>query len=134
MSTLPVKEQPLRGCGGDGRTASHCGGEDGARGIHMVMLGDVLRLGRGPARSGCRVSGGPGGPDAVDLMGGGPWCGAQCQWLCAWWGGLRFPHCRGGLRVLTAPVLLGAAPEVHLPLRTSHRPPRLPHFHTSCLL
>ena len=39
----------------------------------MVMLGDVLRLGRGG--SGCSVSGGPGGPGgpgAVDLMGGAP--------------------------------------------------------------
>ena len=34
VSTPPVEEQALRGCGGDGRTASHCGGEDGARGIH----------------------------------------------------------------------------------------------------
>ena len=31
----------------------------------MVMLGDVLGLGRGG--SGCRASGGPGGPGAVDL-------------------------------------------------------------------
>ena len=39
----------------------------------MVMLGDVLRLGRGG--SGCSVSGGPGGPGgpgAVDLLGGAP--------------------------------------------------------------
>ena len=67
----------------------------------MVMLGDVLRLGRGG--SGCSVSGGPGGPGAVDLMGGAPWCGAQ--WLCLV-RVVRSPisTLRGGLRVLTAPV------------------------------
>ena len=45
----------------------------------MVMLGDVLRLGRGG--SGCSVSGGPGGPGgpgAVDLMGGAPVLTLRC--------------------------------------------------------
>ena len=80
----------------------------------MELLGDVLRLGRGG--SGCRVSGGPGGPGAVDLMGGAPWCGAQCE------AGMTISSTcllRDVWHPVTARVVLGAAPASNLPLRSS---------------
>ena len=78
----------------------------------MELLGDVLRLGRGG--SGCRVSGGPGGPGAVDLMGGAPWCGAQCEDRDD-----DFLDLRDVWHPVTARVVLGAAPASNLPLRSS---------------
>ena len=71
----------------------------------MELLGDVLRLGRGG--SGCSVSGGPGGPGAVDLMGGAPWCGAQ--WLCLVGRSPISTHARGSARSHRASLAWGGA-------------------------